>query len=262
MALLPNINVGTSPNDGTGSSLRDAFTIVNENFQLIEAFFPNSEVANLNANIESTGVSTFNQIDANVIYSSTFGNAGAQYYGNIATASQPNVTSLGTLTELTVGGELTVTGNTSLQVTNVEDTLTANGASNFNGILTAGNTLVASADIEVLGAHRVNVNIVSGSYTVSNSDYILQANVTGDVNCSILLPNATSSTNRLLHILYYDRDATNANTTVVALNTNAGGGNIIVSPLQTEQTGFNWNNTRTPPTVTMVSNGEYWLLLS
>jgi hypothetical protein len=56
MALLPNINVGSSPNDGTGSSLRDAFTIVNENFQLIEAFFPNSDVANLTANITSTGI--------------------------------------------------------------------------------------------------------------------------------------------------------------------------------------------------------------
>ena len=55
MPLLANINVGSAPNDGTGANLRSAFITVNENFQFIETFFPNTDVANLTANITSAG---------------------------------------------------------------------------------------------------------------------------------------------------------------------------------------------------------------
>ena len=244
MALLPNINVGTSPNDGTGSSLRDAFTIVNENFQFIEAFFPNSAVANLTANITSTGISTFEQLNANVITVQTLGNAGTLITGNVVTAAQPNITSLGTLSTLTVSG-----------TTTTEGTLLANST------LTAASSFIAQADVEFQGQQRVNVNIVAGTYSITNSDYFVQANVTGNANCTITLPNADISTGRVLEILYYDRDAVNSNTTVVSLQVETGAGNIVASPIQVAQTGFDFSNDVGIYSVKIISNGIYWVVV-
>ena len=249
MALLPNINVGTSPNDGTGSNLRAAFTTVNENFQLIEAFFPNSSVSNLTANITSTGISTFEQIDANVINVQTLGNAGTLITGNVVTAAQPNITSLGTLTGLTVSGTST------LQQTTVEDTLLANAT------LTAASSFIAQADVEFQGQQKVKVNIVAGTYSITNADYFIQANVTGNANCSITVPNADINTGRVLEILYYDQDAVNSNTTVVSLQIETGAGNIVVSPTLVDQTGYNLNNELGRNSVKIVSNGTYWLVV-
>lgn len=244
MALLPNINIGSAPNDGTGSSLRDAFTIVNENFQLIEAFFPNSSVANLVANIESSGTSTFNYVNANVVYSSTFGNAGALYYGNIATAAQPNITSLGTLNTLTVTG-----------TTTTEGTLVANST------LTAASSFIAQADVDFQGQQKVNVAVVTGTYSVGNGDYLIQANTAGDANVTITLPNADANIGRTLHVLYYDPDASNANTTVVSLQVETGAGNIITAPTIPSQTGFDFNNEYIRNSIYLVSNGVYWTIL-
>lgn len=244
MALLPNINVGSSPNDGTGSSLRDAFTIVNENFQLIEAFFPNSNVANLTANIQSTGTSTFNYINANVVYSSIFGNAGALYYGNIATAAQPNITSLGTLSTLTVSGTTTTDG-----------TLLANST------LVAASSFIAQADADFRGQQKVNVNIVAGTYSISNTDYFVQANVTGNANCTITVPNADISTGRVLEILYYDETAVNSNTTVVSLQVEANAGNIVISPTVQSQSGFDFTNELGRNSVKIISNGNNWVVV-
>lgn len=250
MALLPNINVGSAPNDGTGSSLRDAFTIVNENFQLIEAFFPNSNVANLTANITSTGTSTFNYINANVVYSSTFGNAGALYYGNIATAAQPNITSLGDLNTLTVNGAATFNGTTI-----AEGTLTANST------LSAASSFIAQADVDFQGQQKVNVYVVTGSYSIGNGDYLIIANTAGDANCTVTLPNADSSIGRELIVLYSDPDATNTNTTVVSLTVETGAGNIFTSPSITSQTGFDFNNEFNRNSVRLVSNGVNWFIL-
>ena len=244
MALLPNINVGSSPNDGTGSNLRDAFTIVNENFQLIEAFFPNSTVANLVANIESSGTSTFNYVNANVVYSSIFGNAGALYYGNIATAAQPNITSLGTLSTLTVNGTTTIDG-----------TFVANST------LIAASSFVAQADVDFQGQQKVNVNIVAGTYSIANTDYFVQANVTGNANCTITVPNADISTGRVLEILYYDETAVNSNTTVVSVQVETGAGNIIASPVQVSQTGFDFTNELGRNSIKIISNGNNWLVV-
>jgi hypothetical protein len=124
MPLLANINVGSAPNDGTGNSIRDSFIIVNENFQFVESFFPNTSVISLTANITSTGNSAFNNLTITGTTTSS-GNISANYLsGNgsqltsvAATTSgtatfvtgnaQANITSVGTLTGLTVTGNLT-----------------------------------------------------------------------------------------------------------------------------------------------------------
>jgi len=164
MALLPNINIGSSPNDGTGSSLRDAFTIVNENFQLIEAFFPNSDVANLTANITSTGTSTFNIIEAVEVKGATIGNSGASLVGTVSTAAQPNITSLGTLSTLAVTGTLTHTGKDITTITSVN----------------------------------------SGPYTVLDTDNIIVGNLEASGNVTVTVPNAANNTSRSLTFTVYD----------------------------------------------------------
>ena len=167
MALLPNINIGSSPNDGTGSSLRDAFTIVNENFQLIEAFFPNSDVANLTANITSTGTSTFNIIEAVEVKGATIGNSGASLVGTVSTAAQPSITSLGTLSTLAVTGTLTHTGKNVTTITSVN----------------------------------------SGPYTVLDTDNIIVGNLAASGNITVTIPNAANNTSRTLTFTVYDNTA-------------------------------------------------------
>lgn len=138
MPLLPNINVGSAPNDGTGDSIRNAFIKVNENFQFIESFFPNTDVANLTANITSTGTSTFNIINA-----ATIGNAGAAFTGaSLSAATIGNAGSSFTgasVNAATVGNAGTVFTGTSVSAATI-----GNSGSVFTGAsvsaATIGNT--------------------------------------------------------------------------------------------------------------------------
>ena len=52
----------------------------------------------------STGA--FTTVSASAVYAATIGNSGATLTGTVSTASQPNITSVGTLTSLTVSGAL------------------------------------------------------------------------------------------------------------------------------------------------------------
>ena len=235
MALLPNINVGTSPNDGTGSSLRDAFIIVNENFQLIEAFFPNSNVANLTANIQSTGTSTFNYVNANVVYSSIFGNAGALYYGNIATAAQPNITSLGNLSSLIVSGTLTSEGAT---------TLTGN--------------LSTSAGHTIQGAFSIPpFTLTSNSYAITSTDTVVIANVSASANTSVTLPNADVNDGRTIEVRWWDPDGLDP-TANVTITIEPGAGNIYTTG---SFTADSFNITSNDYSVKLLSNGNNWFRL-
>ena len=229
MALLPNISVGSSPNDGTGSSLRDAFTIVNDNFQLIEAFFPNSDVANLTANITSTGISTFNTLNGATIgnagaaivgatvSAATIGNSGATLTGTISTAAQTNITSLGTLSALTVTGTSTHTGKTIHGVT----------------------------------------SITSGpNYTVLETDSVVVANLTSSGNLLVTIPNAANNSGRSLSFTVYDPG--NSLDLEMIIQVESGTGNIFVLP------NLNYNTTSIGANigamwVRLISNGQYWI---
>ena len=177
MALLPNINVGTSPNDGTGSSLRDAFTIVNENFQFIEAFFPNSSVSNLVANITSTGTSVFNTANVNVLNVNTISSysttniAATNITTTDLTATNITVTNTGTFDTIianTISGSFTIGGNLNVNVTST-------GNSSFNVTSYSGNatfdTNVFVADtltVDTIDANNANIDTFNNETIVSN----------------------------------------------------------------------------------------------
>jgi hypothetical protein len=203
MPLLANINVGSAPNDGTGANLRSAFTTVNENFQFVEAFFPNTSNIALTANIDSTGTSTFNNVTVSnltvsnnfivgtlpgltlsgnligtSIQAATIGNAGSSLTGTLATAAQPNITSIGTLTSLGLSGTLSGTTVEAATIGNTGSSLigTLTSASQTN-ITSVGqlSSLSIAANASVLGAN-LTVGRVTGLLRTVN--HLIGSNTT------------------------------------------------------------------------------------
>ena len=148
---LSNVNLGTGPGVGDGDPLRTAFDIINDNFAEIQANITSSavnSVAGRTGNVTLTtadivGLSpsmlvNLSAVNTNILpqtdNSFTLG-AGSKRWANVfatyanidsingtlVQASQPNITSLGTLTGLTVAGNFTVTGTTTyINATNLE----------------------------------------------------------------------------------------------------------------------------------------------
>ena len=168
MPLLANINVGSAPNDGTGDSIRDSFITVNENFQFVESFFPNTDVISLTANITSTGNSTFNNLTitgtttsaGNISANYLFGN-GSQLSAVIADTAtyvtgnaQGNITSVGTLTGLLVSGGITA------------DTVFAGTIGNAGAALVG--TLSTAAQTNITSVGNLSNLTVSGDSVFGN----------------------------------------------------------------------------------------------
>jgi hypothetical protein len=124
---IETINVGTSPNDGTGSSLRSSFIICNNNFSYLSSISGNG-----------SGTITANII-AVTVQAATIGNSGAILTGTLSTAAQTNITSLGTLTGLTLSGTLTGT------------TINAATIGNSGAVLTGTLSTAAQTNVTSLG---------------------------------------------------------------------------------------------------------------
>ena len=202
MPLLANINVGSSPNDGTGDSIRDSFIIVNENFQFVESFFPNTSVISLTANITSTGNSAFNNLTITGTTTSS-GNISANYLsGNgsqltsvaavtsgtatfVTGNAQANITSVGTLTSLNLTGNLTgsnvsagIIGNTGSELVG---TLTTATQPNITLVGNLTNITVAGGNITVIGSNRYLV----GTRLTIGTVVAIQRNGGADFNSNL-----------------------------------------------------------------------------
>lgn len=230
MATLSNVNIGTSPNDGTGDDLRAAFTTVNTNFQAISGIFPDANVANLTANITSTGISTFNTLNGATIgnagaaivgatvSAATIGNSGATLTGTISTAAQTNITSLGTLSALTVAGTLTHTGKNVTTITSVN----------------------------------------SGPYTVLDTDNIIVGNLEASGNITVTVPNAANNASRSLTFTVYDPSG--AEDLRMTISVASGTGNIFTTANSNFSSTDIGSNTGIQ-TVRLISNGQYWITI-
>ncbi len=239
MALLPNINVGTSPNDGTGDSIRTSFTTVNENFQLIGTFFPDTDAANLTANVTSTGTSTFN-----VLEGSTIGNVGSALVGLSVNITTVNAT--------TLTGTISTADQTNITNVGVLSELTVSGTSNFNtGFVNAFNGLF------VAGAIYANITLLPSTlYTIQDSDSTIVANLASLGNSAVVLPNAANSASRTLTMLAYDN--TVSSDLVLTISAGAGEGNIFTTA------NTNFNSTTIGANVgtnqlQVISTGEFWI---
>ena len=210
MPLLANINVGSSPNDGTGDSIRDSFIIVNENFQFVESFFPNTSVISLTANITSTGNSAFNNLTitgtttsaGNISAAYLFGN-GSQLTSVVAVTSgtatfvtdnvQANITSVGTLTSLDLIGNLTGS--------NVSAGIIGNTGSSLVGTLATpaqtNITSVGSLSSLTVSGEGVFGNLTGSSlnsFVISNVFVIVQA-VNNRFTTNVTVSNVRFATN-------------------------------------------------------------------
>ena len=241
MATLSNVNTGSSPNDGTGDDLRTAFTTINSNFQAISGIFPNLDVADLEANITSTGTSTFNVLNGatignadaaivgGTVSAATIGNSGASLVGTISTAAQTNITSLGTLSGLTVSG--TSTFNTG--------------------------QVVVNAGLSVVGAITTGITELGGNtYELASDDNTIIANLGALGNTVVTLANAANNTSRAVTLLVYD--PTNTANLVMTIQVNPGEGNIFVSAnanFQSTDIGVDIGVN----SYKVISNGNYWI---
>ena len=214
MPLLANINVGSAPNDGTGDSIRDSFITVNENFQFVESFFPNTDVIGLTANITSTGNSAFNNLTITGTTTSA-GNISANYlFGNgsqlgavvagtatyVTGNAQGNITSVGTLTGLLVSGGITA------------DTVFAGTIGNTGAALVGTLSTAAQPNITSVGSLTnltvagtvTSTNLIFGNLTGLNASTSIISNVflvikttTNELNTNVTVTsNVRFSTNR------------------------------------------------------------------
>lgn len=119
MTTFANVNVGSAPNDGTGDSLRQSFITLNNNFSYInQTIWPDISQEEITANITSSYISRFNLIQSVSVQSTSFGNTGAGFYGNIFSSANGFQGPIGTygansavVSTLTVNSNAAVTGN-------------------------------------------------------------------------------------------------------------------------------------------------------
>ena len=184
MPLLANINVGSSPNDGTGDSIRDSFIIVNENFQFVESFFPNTDVISLTANITSTGNSAFNNLTITGTTTSS-GNISAAYlFGNGSQLTSVAATTSGTATFVTGNAQANITSVGALTSLNLTGNLTGSNVS--AGIIgNTGSSLVGTLATPA----QTNITSVGSLSTLTVSGNVVFGNLTGLSLASSVLSN-------------------------------------------------------------------------
>lgn len=200
MPLLANINVGSAPNDGTGDSIRDSFIIVNENFQFVESFFPNTSRIDLTANITSTGNSAFNNLTITGTTTSS-GNISANYlFGNgsqltavvagtatyVTGNAQANITSVGTLTGLLVSGGITAA------------TIAAGTIGNSGAALVGTLTTAAQPNITSVGTltSLVTGDIIGNTAISISNVLVISQSIINEIGANTTSSNIRFTTNR------------------------------------------------------------------
>ena len=149
------INVGSSPNDGTGDALRTAFDKTNQNFTDLYAL----------VDAASQGVVNTSQLSANLANYQTLAGLSA----NVATKTANNTSFVGTVSAANVVSNAQLSANlanyqTTAGLSANVATLTANNTS-FVGTVSAAN-VVSNAQLSGNLANYVNT---SGNYTLSGN---------------------------------------------------------------------------------------------
>ena len=139
----------------------------------------------------------------------------AAFSGNVTTANQPNITSVGNLTSLTVNGNANISGNATVNANIIAGNVYANSGTVRGNLLTGTLTTNAQPNITSLGtltiltvngnisanflsingnANLINLNATSGSFTgnVSASQFF---GVLANGNSNISIPTANGNVN-------------------------------------------------------------------
>ena len=175
MANPNTVNIGTTPNDGTGDPIRNAFSKVNSNFDLLFTSF----VAD---NSITVGNATVNSVISNtgglVVSNST-----ASAVANVSTFKIGNTTANSTLT----GAELAVFGTAAIGSATVNTTALMIGNTTVNASLSQTTLALATASV------NSSISVNSTAINLGNTTVNATANST-----RITIASANLTTNTLL----------------------------------------------------------------
>jgi hypothetical protein len=164
--------------------------------------------ANITSNISVGSGSGGNITGANIITANYFVGAGnalsnitaanitgtvananySAYAGVVTTAAQPNITSVGTLTNTTLGSSNSLTGGNLVSATYLTGTLTTAAQPNITSVGTLTNTTLGGAN-SLTGGNLVSANYITGTLTTA-----AQPNITsvGTLSSLTITANITS----------------------------------------------------------------------
>ena len=187
-AFINSANIGTAAINAVQGNLNVAGTIFSGGSPLLAinqinnyaSVFPGGQiygnlivanVGGINYNMVVSGNST---IGGNLTATNLIG----PYYGTVQTSAQPNITSVGTLQNLTANG-LTVTGFTSFQ--SIGGTLITSGNINtgvvYAGFATVSGTLTVGNIVGNVNAGLISASTINAA-TIGNTNSVIVGNIT------------------------------------------------------------------------------------
>jgi hypothetical protein len=154
--------------------------------------------------VSSNGITTFNTVGSNSSFTFTGGNIN----GTIGTASQPNITSLGTLTSLNLSGA--ITGITNLTMSGTLSGVNTINATNISGLLTTANQTNITG-LGIISNLRVDNNLKIGTPSSAAEDFIhIESSSNSFVGIQIENRNSTAETSGCKLSFMGYRDINNA----------------------------------------------------
>ena len=148
--------------------------------------------------ITQTGTVTL-LLTAATINAGTIGNTGANIVGTIGTAAQPNITTLGNLTNLTVTGATNLVGNVSFPNISVTSTAVVNKLNSAGNIHITGGNLTVSTDATAVAF------VTSAGLTNS----LLTASKSANAFIQTAMTNRSSGTSASTDFIAYANNGTN-----------------------------------------------------
>jgi len=229
-----NVTVGNLVTSGSGG------TLSNINVVSANTFTASGNITAGNANLG-------NSVTANYFTGTFYGTANsATTAGTVTTAAQPNITSVGTLSSLSVTGNIT-SGNANLGNLVTANFFTGNGSLLTGITVSAGNTIVngnsnvtvtANGNVTTSVSGNANILIVTGT----------GVNVAGTLNVT---GNATVG-----NIVTSGSGGNVSNVNVISANTFIASGNITANNINTTGSGGNIGNANVISANTFTASGN------
>ena len=177
-----NINVGTLNGNFAGNIIGNITAPGSNTYIQFNDGGNSNAVAGFTFNKSTNAVSISGNVTAE---NANLGNlTTSNYYsGTLVTAAQPNITSLGTLTGLSMSGGAILSGGNLLSANFVTGTLTTSAQPNITSVGTLGNLSVTS---NITTGNLTGANLISGNYLTGTLTTSAQPNITSTGTLSSL----------------------------------------------------------------------------
>ena len=177
-----NINVGTLNGNFAGNIIGNITAPGSNTYIQFNDGGNSNAVAGFTFNKSTNAVSISGNVTAE---NANLGNlTTSNYYsGTLATAAQPNITSLGTLTGLSMSGGAILSGGNLLSANFVTGTLTTSAQPNITSVGTLDNLSVTS---NITTGNLTGANLISGNYVAGTLTTAAQPNITSTGTLSSL----------------------------------------------------------------------------